>query len=417
MNQGHQTFAILFRLNRQRSKNGKPAIYLRLTVDYKRIELATHQYIEPNLWDNKNQYVKGKSEEAQVINRQLTIMKADLHKHYSRLLALDKPINAEVLKNLYLGIGVKQRSLKEALDFHISRFAEKVNTGKKAVNTLKSLNTTRDKLYAFLKFRFHVSDMLLKDIKSSFAFDFEHFLTTNDRVSSNTAMKYIKILKRVIKMAVDQEWIASNPLTGFTCSYTEPQRERLTMDDIMILYRKDLSIDRLAEVRDVYLFCCFTGFAYQDVANLTKDNIVLGIDGEKWIVKDRKKTNTPERIPLLPISLEIVDRYKDHPYCVYNDRLLPVNSNQRFNGYLKEIAIVCGIKKHLTTHTARHTFATTVTLEHDVPIETVSQMLGHKSIRTTQIYAKVTQRKVSNNMKELKNRLFGANSDFKQQAK
>lgn len=172
MNQVHQTFAILFRLNRQRSKNGKPAIYLRLTVDYKRIELATHQYVEPNLWDHKAQCVKGKSEEAQAINRQLTVMKAHLHKHYSRLLALNKPINAEVLKNLYLGIGVKQRSLKEALDFYISRFAEKVNTGKKAINTLKSLNTTRDKLYAFLKFRFHVSDMLLKDIKSSFAFDF-----------------------------------------------------------------------------------------------------------------------------------------------------------------------------------------------------------------------------------------------------
>ena len=185
----------------------------------------------------------------------------------------------------------------------------------------------------------------------------------------------------------------------------------------MILYRKNLDIDRLAEVRDVYLFCCFTGFAYQDVANLTKDNIVMGIDGEKWIVKDRKKTNTLERIPSLPISHEIVERYKDHPYCVYHDRLLPVNSNQRFNGYLKEIAIFFGIKKHLTTHTARHTFTTKVTLEHDVPIETVSQMLGHKSIRTTQIYAKVTQRKVSNNMKELKNRLFGANSDFKQQAK
>jgi site-specific recombinase XerD len=259
--------------------------------------------------------------------------------------------------------------------------------------------------------------MLLKDIKASFAFDFEHYLTTHDRVSSNTAMKYIKIFKRVLKMAVDHDWITASPFTGFKCSYTEPQRERLTMDEVMILYQKELVIARLAEVRDVYLFCCFTGFAYQDVANLSKDNIVKGIDGESWVVKDRKKTNTPERIPLLPISLEIVERYKDHPFCVSSNRLLPVNSNQRFNGYLKEISIICGIKKHLTTHTARHTFATTVTLEHDVPIETVSQMLGHKSIRTTQIYAKVTQRKVSNNMKDLKNRLFGVDSEFKRHKK
>lgn len=294
------------------------------------------------------------------------------------------------MKNAYLGIGEKQRSLKEALEFYITRFSEKVTTGKRFDNTLKSLHTTRDKLYAFIKHRFNLSDLLLK---------------------------YIKIFKRVIKMAVDQEWIPSSPLTSFKCSYHEPQRERLIMDEIMIMYRKELHIDRLMEVRDVYLFCCFTGFAYQDVANLTKDNIMRGIDGEQWMVKDRKKTNSPERVPLIPISLEIVEKYKDYPYCVFNNRLLPVNSNQRFNGYLKEIAVICGIKKHLTTHTARHTFATTVTLEHDVPLKTVSQMLGHKSIRTTQIYAKVTQRKVSNNMKELKNRLFGGEQDIRQNIK
>jgi len=179
----------------------------------------------------------------------------------------------------------------------------------------------------------------------------------------------------------------------------------------MILYRKEFSIGRLREVRDVFLFSCFTGIAYQDVANLTAENVVVGIDGDKWIVHDRTKTNRPSRIPLLPIALEIIDRYKDHPYCVHADRLLPVNSNQRYNGYLKEIADLCGINKHLTTHTARHTFATTITLENDVPIETVSQMLGHKSIKTTQVYAKVTQKKVSNNMRELRKKLFDDQRD------
>ena len=168
----------------------------------------------------------------------------------------------------------------------------------------------------------------------------------------------------------------------------------------------------MEEVKDVFLFCCFTGYAYLDVFNLTHNNIIQGIDGEKWIVKNRVKNDNPERVPLLPIALEIVEKYKTHPYCEINDRLLPVNSNARFNGYLKEVAAICGIKKHLTTHTARHTFATTVTLEHDVPLETVSQMLGHKSIRTTQLYAKITQRKISNNMKELKNRLFGGKKNF-----
>jgi len=207
-------------------------------------------------------------------------------------------------------------------------------------------------------------------------------------------------------MSVDQGWISSSPFSSFKCKYEETHRERLTMGEIMDLYKKDLHCDRLNEVRDVYLFCCFTGFAYQDVFNLTPDHMVSGIDGEKWIIKNREKTDSPERVPLLHIPLEIIEKYKSHPYCISNGRLLPVNSNQRYNAYLKEVAVIGGIKKYLTTHTARHTFATTVTLEQDVPIETVSQMLGHRSIKTTQLYAKITQRKISNNMKALRMKLL-----------
>jgi integrase len=406
MRKTNQTLSILFWLNRQRSKNQQPAIYLRFTLDYKRVELATHLYVDEQQWNPQAQCVKTSAIEAPEINRQLAIMKADLLKHYNRFQALDKPLSAEILKNVYLGIGERQTTLQEALEFYNSRFAEKVRTGHKAVNTLKCLCTTRDKVLAFVKHRFRVADIPLAEIKSSFAPDFEHFLTTVKRVGNNTAMKYIKILKRVMKMAVEQGWITTNPLTGFRCSYQEPQRERLTMEEVMTLHKKDLHIARLEEVRDVFLFCCFTGYAYHDVANLTPANLEIGIDGEKWITKDRQKTNSPERIPMLPIALEIVDRYKNHPYCMNSGRLLPVDSNQRYNGYLKEIAVLCGITKHLTTHTARHTFATTVTLENDVPIETVSQMLGHKSIRTTQIYAKITQHKISNNMRDLKKRLL-----------
>ncbi len=390
MRKTNQTLSILFWLNRQRAKNQQPAIYLRFTLDYKLVELATHLYVDEQHWNPQGQCVKCNAMEAPEINRQLAIMKANLLKHYSRFQALDKPISAEILKNAYLGVGERQVTLQEALEFYNSRFAEKVRTGQKVANPLKCLRTTRDKVLAFVKHRFRVADIPLAEIKASFAPDFEHFLITLEGVGNNTAMKYIKNLKRVMKMAVDQGWIAANPLTGFRCSYQEPQRERLTME----------------EVRDVFLFCCFTGYAYQDVANLTPANLETGIDGEKWITKDRQKTNNPDRIPLLPIVLEIVDRYKNHPYCGNSGPLLTVDSNQRYNGYLKEVAILCGITKHLTTHTARHTFATTVTLENDVPIETVSQMLGHKSIRTTQIYVKITQHKISNNMRDLKKRLL-----------
>ena len=290
---------------------------------------------------------------------------------------------------------------------HNRRFAEKVKAGNKSSQTLKRLEITKQKIISFLKYRYKRSDIALKDIKFSLAPDLEHFFTTVQMISGNTAMKYIKILKQVIKMSVENGWLASNPLSGFKCTYEEPERDRLTMEELMIIYNKDLDLERLIEVRDIYLFCCFTGFAYLDVHDLTAENIIIGIDGEKWISKNRTKTKSPERVPLLPIALDIIEKYKNNRYCVLHHKLLPVNSNQRFNSYLKELACICGINKHLTTHTARHTFATTVTLENDVPLETVSQMLGHRSIRTTQIYAKITQKKISNNMNELKRKLFG----------
>lgn len=405
----HQTLLFWFRLNQQRNKNEKAPIYLRLTVNDKRTEFATGQYIEASAWDNKQQRVKSRHPDAEAINRILDVMRADIQKHFSLLLARGKQLTGETLKNAYLGVKEKQPSICDAFDIHNRRFEEKVKAGKKCAKTLQRFEITKRKVIDFLKHDYKVSDLALNEIKFSLAADFEHFLTTVHLIGGNTAMKYIKILKQVIKMAVDNGWLPSNPLGGFKCTYDEPERERLTMDEIMLLYNKRLDLDRLAEVRDIYLFCCFTGFAYLDVRNLKKENIIIGIDGEKWIAKEREKTNTTERVPLLPIPLEIIEKYKDDPYCRLHNCLLPVSSNQRYNGYLQELTTICGITKYLTTHTARHTFATTVTLEHDVPIETVSQMLGHKSIRTTQIYAKITQKKVSNNMKALKSRLSAEN--------
>ncbi|MFB6456785.1 tyrosine-type recombinase/integrase [Chitinophaga sp. Hz27] len=398
------SFSVLFGLNKRRTKNNKPAIYLRVSIGGKRAELSMYQYVTLALWNASAQCVKGNPEEAQAINRQLLTLKANLYKHYSLLVASGKPVTAAAVKNSFAGITEHSRTLCEVIDFHNRRFAEKVKAGKKSGRTLKRFEITKEKVIAFLKAQYHVSDRPLSEIRFSFAPDFEHFLTTVQRIGANTAMKYVKILKQMLKLAVDQGWLVVSPLAGFKCTYEDPQRERLTMDEIMNLYNKQL-IPRLAEIRDIYLFCCFTGYAYTDVLHLTPDNLVIGIDGEKWIVKDREKTQTAERVPLLPIPLEIVNRYKESPYCLLYRRLLPVNSNQRYNAYLEEIATLCDIKKHLTTHTARHTFATTVTLENDVPIETVSQMLGHKCICTTQIYAKITQQKVSNNMRALRERL------------
>ncbi|OQP47941.1 site-specific integrase [Niastella populi] len=409
MSKGSLNLFIRFRLYRKYSKNGKFAIYVRFTINQKRVELSTNEYVAAIAWDVEGQFVKGKTQEAQTINRRLALIKGELHKKYLQLEALGKPVTAEILKNLYLGVDENRKSLQEAIDIYYDRFAEKVASGQKSKHSLKCVHTTREKLKVFTKQQYKVTDLQLKEIKPAIAGDFEHFLVTHEKGCNNTAMKYIRILKRVLKFAVDQGWLETNPVGRFKCTYVEPSRERLTMEEVMTLYHKEFAVERLAEVRDVFIFSCYTGFAYQDVYNLTPNNIVTGIDGEKWIATDRRKTGTPERVPLLPIALEIVEKYKNHLWCRSKNRLLPVNTNQCYNGYLKEIAELCGIKKYLTTHMARHTFATTILLEQDVPIETVSQLLGHRSIRTTQIYAKVSQKKVSQNMKVLKEKLAGMN--------
>jgi site-specific recombinase XerD len=189
------------------------------------------------------------------------------------------------------------------------------------------------------------------------------------------------------------------------------ERVYLSEEEIENIINKDFKTDRLSLVRDIFLFSCFTGLAYIDVKNLTKSHISLGIDGEKWIFTHRQKTETASKIPILPITQMIIDKYEDHPECCNQNKLLPILSNQKMNAYLKEIAGVCEIEKDLTFHIARHTFATTVTLTNGVPIESVSKMLGHKNLRTTQHYAKVLDKKVSEDMMILRNKMLNSNKD------
>jgi site-specific recombinase XerD len=397
---------ILFRL--KKISDTQAIICWRITINKKRSEVQTEFIINIKDWDGPTQRLTPTTKEAQRINHHLLVIKSRLQGHYNNLVAHGADITAEALKNAYLGIQPAQKSLAALMVFYTSLFEEQVLAGNKSKHTLKCIKTTIAKVNAFLKHQYKISDIALNDIKRPFAGEFYHYLTTTEKGCNNTALKYIRTLRRFLKLAVDREWLTINHLANYKCKYVQPNRDYLTMSEVMRLYKKNLHIPRLSEVRDVFLFACFTGFAYQDVYGLTPANLEIGIDGNLWIVTKRGKTNVPENVPLLPIALEIVERYKTHPWCIHNNRLLPVNSNQSFNAFLKEVAILCGIKKNLTTHLARHTFATTITLDNDVPIETVSQLLGHKSIKTTQIYAKISQMKLAKNMQALKERLTQA---------
>ena len=410
----NQTFSILFWLHKARiTKQGLAPIWVRITVDGKRVECSTQKQVNPKFWDAENNKVSEKFSESRSINDYLTLVKADLLRHYNILLSTKDFVTADDVKNRYKGVKEVKKTLIQLFKQFNQQLSERKEIDDLSEGRHKRFEILLGKCEAFIKYKFKRSDILLDDLKLNFIVEFEHYLRTVEKIGHNTAMKYVKDLKQVVKYGVMLEYISSNPFEYFQCSYKKVKREFLDQEELDRMYQKEFAMKRLEEVRDCYLFSCYTGYAYSDAEALGPNDVTIGIDGDKWIIRDRKKTDTTENVPLLPIPLGIIEKYKNHPYCKVNKRLLPMNSNQRYNAYLKEIADLCDIKKKLTTHTARHTFATTVLLLNDVPMETAMELLGHTDIRTTQIYGKIVQKKVSKDMHQLRSKLSGVGKNTK----
>jgi site-specific recombinase XerD len=408
----HPKMYLLFWINSRRIyKNGMVPIYVRITVDGLRVELSLARTVPEEYWDKSAQIVSNKYEEAGVLNSYLTMVKGQLMSIYNQSIACQEKITAALIRDKYLGKDAKnqKKTITEAFEYHNIKMEELVKIDKITKKTLMRYQSTLSKIKYFMQTYKGIKDIALEDVKLSFITEFEHYLVTKERLQNNTIHKEVKIVKKVFNMAVALDWIPSHPLNAFKTSYRHPVRQVLTQEELYVLINKDFSIERLAEVRDVFIFCCYTGFAYGDIYHFEQGDEELGIDGNLWLSTQRRKTGVQERVPLLPIAVKIIEKYKNHEYCKRYNKLLPINSNQRYNAYLQEIGIICNIKKKLTTHIARHTFATTITLANGVPIETVSAMLGHTSIKTTQIYAKVLEKKVSEDMNQLRSKLFGTN--------
>jgi integrase len=264
-----------------------------------------------------------------------------------------------------------EKTLMDAQYTFLLKFLYKVLKGAASHETFRKWISTKNTFEAFLRYRYKTSDQPLKSIPLKFAVDLHEYLTLTNSVGNNAAMKYIKNLKQVIDDAVVQGWVSQNPLESFKCTYIDPERQALTWAEVAQVIDHSIANPRLAEVRDAFIFCCFTGFAYQEVYNLRPKDVTIGIDSKNW-----NKTKNPEFLPLLPIAEDLIIKYRPHPYCIKYKKLLPVNSNQRFNKYVKEIAALCNLEIEITTHTARHTFAPTIAIEHDIPLKVVSVMLG-----------------------------------------
>ena len=256
------------------------------------------------------------------------------------------------------------------------------------------------------KKKYDSPDLDIKKLNYEFITDFEFFLKTSKGCAHNTVMHYIKKLKKVIRECVAKDWLPKDPFSGFRISIKETHRTYLSESELEAISKKVVLNERLSIVRDIFLFSCYTGLSFSDVEKLTTENIINGVDGNKWINITRTKTNTASRIPLLHLPMQVIEKYASHPKCLNSGRLLPLLSNQKMNSYLKELADSCQINKPLTFHCARHTFATTVTLTNGVPLETVSKILGHKSQKTTQHYGKIVDLKVSKDMALLQTKLL-----------
>ncbi|WP_167598715.1 site-specific integrase [Leeuwenhoekiella sp. ZYFB001] len=377
-----------------------PTIYARITVNSKRSEFSTHHKAS-NKWDPKLGKMTGYSAEARMINRHLDDIRTKVYEIFDRLSREGKPISAQIIRDIYQGKDDEQRCLLEIFQEHNDRIESLVGKGY-SQGTLQRYKAARTHLENYLLFLKKAGDIPLREIDYQFISGFEHYLKSEKNCAHNTATKYIVNFKKIMRIALANQYVDKDPFFHWKSSWQTKEREFLTSDELNKLAHKEFSISRLEQVRDIFLFCCFTGLAYADVNKLSPNDIIPGINGQQWIKTKRQKTNTLSSIPLLPTAFEILEKYKHHSCRTEQQKLLPVLTNQKSNAYLKEIADVCGIHKSLTTHLARHTFATTVTLSRGVPMETVSKMLGHTSLKTTQIYAKVLDSKISSDMELLK---------------
>lgn len=397
------TFGIQFIIRKNKEKEDLAPIYVRITVDARRVEISLKRWINPNDWDSIKGKAKGFKEDAKSLNHYLEEVRTRLVENYQELQVQKQLITADTIKDLFLGLDQKEYTLCKLVEYHNQVMMSTLTWG-----TMKNYFTTQKYIQKFLKERFRTTDIFLSGLSYKFITDFEFFLRNHKPIDhqrpmeNNGIMKHLERFRKMVTMAVKMEWLDKDPFEKYQLKFNRVERDFLTEYELAKIEKKEFRIVRLQYISDLFVFSCYTGLAYIDAMNLTPGNITIGIDGEYWISTSRQKTDEPVRVPILPKVWEMIERYKTHPRSLQKGTIFPHVSNQKLNSYLKEIADLCGIEKNMTFHLARHTFATTVTLTNGVPIETVSKMLGHSKITTTQIYAKVIERKVSEDMQTLR---------------
>ena len=398
-------YSLLFYTKKSKNKSEFSTIYLRITIKGRRSEISTKQTIPTASWCSKSGKLKGNGQQAKAINSLLDNYKLKVFSSYNELIFANKEVTAETLKNKFLGIDEKAITLVEVFKEHNKMVFSLIGKSY-SFGTWKRYETSLNHTIEFMKWKYNISDMEVKNIKPEFISYYDLWFRTIRNCCNNTSVKYLKNFRKIIKLCIDNEWINKDPFINYKTKLQPVDKNFLSEEQLESIIDKEFKSERLSFVRDVFIFSCFTGLAYVDIKNLKYDDISTNISGTRFIKIKRTKTKVDASIPLLPIAENILTKYKDNPKCLNQNLVLPILSNQKMNQYLKEISTLCDIEFDLTFHSARHTFATTVTLNNGVPIETVSKMLGHSTIRMTQHYAKILDSKVSNDMNILKEKLL-----------
>jgi site-specific recombinase XerD len=401
------TFGIQFviRLPKQQ-KNDQATVFARISVNGRRCEISLKKKVNQQNWDEAKGKARGTKDEIRKLNEHIERVRTLIADGYHELVQQKKVVTVDAVKSLFVGADDNEITLIKLGEYHNTEMKDKLADG-----TMKNYYTTQKYIAKFLKDKYHRNDISLAELNYKFILDFETFLSKHQPkdhqkpLHNNGIMKHIERLCKMVNMAVTMDWLAKDPFAKYKQHFDKVERFYLTKDELSAIEKKKFTIGRLQVVKDLFLFSCYTGLAYIDTMNLTTGNIVKGIDGNDWLITSRQKTDTDVRVPLLPQAEELIKKYQDHPKAVNHGTLFPIISNQKMNAYLKEIADLCNINKAITFHIARHTFATTITLSNGVPIESVSKMLGHTTIRSTQVYAKVVEQKLSEDMQNLKKRM------------
>ena len=397
------TFKVLFYLKRQAEQNGKAPIMGRITINGTISQFSCKLSISPKLWDTKANKAAGKSMVAQRINEKLENIKTNIGKQYQRICDKDSYVTAEKVKNAWLGFGDGYQLLLQTFDDYLKEFSEKRVGKDRAVSTLENYTRARRYLAAFLQYEYKVEDIPFRELKRDFIEKYVVYLSTVRGMLPGSIITPVKKLKLMSYTAFRNGWIASDPFARYRYRVEYRDRRFLSESELRAVMNAQLPNYKTAIVRDIFVFCCFTGLSYADVKKLTHDDIHTDERGDMWIVDHRQKTGTQFRVKLLPVAKELVERYSR--LKLPENKIFPVKDRDSMNMSLRHVARHAGLSFSPTIHEARHTFSTTVTLSQGVPLETVSKMLGHKHITTTQIYAKITNDKIGRDMDMLSEKI------------